>query len=174
MTAVLSNADSVIREPVHPCTTSLTITFLQIRYIKVHTATRWTIGHDLVLLCFKDLMNVTDKVQFIDQRFDTPVWCLHQGPLNLSYQAQRSWASIFLRHTLASIPTVLPPQAIHRLDEHRNCSSNSSGYCVSATLSDQNSRYEKTIILHEKGRTLTGIWLTKTNLTISSRHFPRY
>ena len=73
MTAVLSNADSVIREPVDPCTTSLTITFLQIRYIKVHTATRWTIGHDLVLLCFKDLMNVTEKLQFIDQRFDTPV-----------------------------------------------------------------------------------------------------
>ena len=90
MTAVLSNADSVVREPVDPCTTSSIITFLQIRYIKVHTATRWTIGHDLVLLCFKDLMNVTDKLQFIDQRFDTPVWCLHQGPLNLSYQAQRS------------------------------------------------------------------------------------
>ena len=71
MTAVL--ADSVIREPVDPCTTSLSITFLQIRYIKVHTATRWTIGHDLVLLCFKDLMNVTEKLQFIDQRFDTPV-----------------------------------------------------------------------------------------------------
>ena len=81
MTAVLSNADSVIREPVDPCTTSLTITFLQIRYIKVHTATRWTIGHDLVLLCFKDLMNVTEKLQFIDQRFDTPVWCLHQESL---------------------------------------------------------------------------------------------
>ena len=81
MTAVLSNADSVIREPVDPCTTSLTITFLQTRYIKVHTATRWTIGHDLVLLCFKDLMNVTEKLQFIDQRFDTPVWCLHQESL---------------------------------------------------------------------------------------------
>ena len=81
MTAVLSNADSVVREPVDPCTTSLTITFLQIRCIKVHTATRWTIGHDLVLLCFKDLMNVTDKLQFIDQRFDTPVWCLHQESL---------------------------------------------------------------------------------------------
>ena len=62
-------------------TLSLTITFLQIRYIKVHTATRWTIGHDLVLLCFKDLMNVTEKLQFIDQRFDTPVWCLHQESL---------------------------------------------------------------------------------------------
>ena len=29
-------------------------------YIKVHTATRWTIRHSLMLLWFTDLMNVTE------------------------------------------------------------------------------------------------------------------
>ena len=31
-------------------------------YIKVHTATRWTIRHGLMLLWFADLMNVTEEV----------------------------------------------------------------------------------------------------------------
>ena len=31
-------------------------------YIKVHTATRWTIRHSLMLLWFTDLMNVTEEV----------------------------------------------------------------------------------------------------------------
>ena len=31
-------------------------------YIKVHMATRWTIRHGLMLLWFKDLMNVTKEV----------------------------------------------------------------------------------------------------------------
>ena len=31
-------------------------------YIKVHTATRWTIRHGLMLLWFIDLMNVTEEV----------------------------------------------------------------------------------------------------------------
>ena len=31
-------------------------------YIKVHTATRWTIRHGLMLLWFTDLMNVTEEV----------------------------------------------------------------------------------------------------------------
>ena len=30
--------------------------------IKVHTATRWTIRHGLMLLWFADLMNVTEEV----------------------------------------------------------------------------------------------------------------
>ena len=46
--------------------------FSQIRYVKVYKVTKWTIGHDLMLLCFKDLMNVTEKLQFKNQRFDTP------------------------------------------------------------------------------------------------------
>ena len=33
-----------------------------LKYITVHTATRWTIRHGLVLLWFKDLMNVTEEV----------------------------------------------------------------------------------------------------------------
>ena len=33
-----------------------------IKYIKVHTATRWTIGHSLMLLWFADLMNVTEEI----------------------------------------------------------------------------------------------------------------
>ena len=33
-----------------------------IRYIKVHTATRWTIRHSLKLHWFTDLMNVTEEV----------------------------------------------------------------------------------------------------------------
>ena len=32
------------------------------QYIKVHTATRWTIRHGLMLLWFTDLMNVTKEV----------------------------------------------------------------------------------------------------------------
>ena len=37
-----------------------------LKYIKVHTATRWTIRHGLMLLWFTDLMNVTEELQFID------------------------------------------------------------------------------------------------------------
>ena len=35
---------------------------LRKKYIKVHTATRWTIRHGLMLLWFTDLMNVTEEV----------------------------------------------------------------------------------------------------------------
>ena len=35
---------------------------LSLKYIKVHTATRWTIRHSLMLLWFTDLMNVTEEV----------------------------------------------------------------------------------------------------------------
>ena len=38
-------------------------------YIRVHKATRWTIRHGLMLLWFKDLMNVTKKLQFIGPMF---------------------------------------------------------------------------------------------------------
>ena len=62
MTAILSNADSDVREPVDPCNNSLTILFSQMKYMKVHTATRWTISHSLMLLWFADLMNVTEEV----------------------------------------------------------------------------------------------------------------
>ena len=34
----------------------------QIKYIKVHTATRWTIKHGLMLPWFTDFMNVTEEV----------------------------------------------------------------------------------------------------------------
>ena len=37
---------------------------LPLKYIKVHTATRWTIRHGLMLLWFTDLMNVTEEVTF--------------------------------------------------------------------------------------------------------------
>ena len=33
-----------------------------LKYIKVYTATRWTIRHGLMLLWFTDLMNVTEEV----------------------------------------------------------------------------------------------------------------
>ena len=62
MTAILSNADSDVSEPVDPCNNSLTILFSQIKYIKVHTATRWTIRHSLKLHWFAYLMNVTEEV----------------------------------------------------------------------------------------------------------------
>ena len=39
------------------------------RYNKVHMATRWTIRHGLMPLWFKDLMNITEKLQFIDPTF---------------------------------------------------------------------------------------------------------
>ena len=66
MTAILSNADSDVREPVDPCNNSLTILFSQIKYIKVPMATRWTIRHGLMLLWFTDLMNVTEEVTTTD------------------------------------------------------------------------------------------------------------
>ena len=132
MTVILSNADSDVREPVDPYNTSLTIFFSQIRYIKVHKTTRWTIRHDLMLLCLKNVYECNREVTIHRPTFRHSSTFI-RGHWNLSYQVQRSWASIFLRHTLASTPTALPPRAIHRLDEHRNCSSNSSGYCVSAT-----------------------------------------
>ena len=34
----------------------------KLKYIKVHTATRWTIRHGLMLLWFTDLMKVTEVV----------------------------------------------------------------------------------------------------------------
>ena len=37
-------------------------TGIKLKYIKVHTATRWTIRHSLMLLWFADLMNVTKEV----------------------------------------------------------------------------------------------------------------
>ena len=33
------------------------------RYIKVHMATRWTTIHGLMLLWFKDLVNITEEVK---------------------------------------------------------------------------------------------------------------
>ena len=38
-------------------------------FIKVRKATRWTIRHGLMLLWLKDLMLVTEKLQFIDLTF---------------------------------------------------------------------------------------------------------
>ena len=35
---------------------------LHVLYIKVHTATRWTIRHSLMLHWFADLMNITEEV----------------------------------------------------------------------------------------------------------------
>ena len=61
-TAILSNANSDVREPVDLCNNSLTVLLSQMKYIKVHTATRWTIRHGLMLLWFADLMNVTEEV----------------------------------------------------------------------------------------------------------------
>ena len=37
-------------------------THVPLKYIKAHTATRWTIRHSLMLLWFADLMNVTEEV----------------------------------------------------------------------------------------------------------------
>ena len=73
MTAILSNADSDVREPVDPCNNSLTLLFSQIKYINVHTATRWTIRHGLMLLWFTDLMNVTEEVTIHRPNVSTPL-----------------------------------------------------------------------------------------------------
>ena len=42
---------------------------MELNNIKVHMATKWTIRNDLILLWFKDLMNVTKKLQFLDPMF---------------------------------------------------------------------------------------------------------
>ena len=42
--------------------TGLMTTDINVKYIKVHTATRWTIRHSLMLHWFADLMNVTEEV----------------------------------------------------------------------------------------------------------------
>ena len=52
-----------------------------LRYIKVHKATRWTIRHGLMLLWFKDLMNVTEKSQFIDLKFRHSCLVLSSGAI---------------------------------------------------------------------------------------------
>ena len=62
MTVILSNADSDVGEPVDPYNASLTIFFSQIRYIKVHMATRWTIRHDFMLLGFKNVYECNREV----------------------------------------------------------------------------------------------------------------
>ena len=50
------------------------------RYNKVHMATRWTIRHGLMPLWFKDLMNITEKLQFIDPTFRLHhPWCYGNG-----------------------------------------------------------------------------------------------
>ena len=40
-----------------------------IYYLKVHMTTRWTNRHGLMLFLFEDLMNVAEKLQFIDPMF---------------------------------------------------------------------------------------------------------
>ena len=42
--------------------TGLMTTGINVKYIKVHTATRWTIRHSSMLHWFADLMNVTEEV----------------------------------------------------------------------------------------------------------------
>ena len=42
-------------------------------------ATRWTIRHGEMLLWFKDLMNVIDKLQFIDPTFGHSCLVLSSG-----------------------------------------------------------------------------------------------
>ena len=46
--------------------------YFSLKYIKVHLANRWTTRHGLMLLWFKDLVNVTEKLQFIDPTFRYP------------------------------------------------------------------------------------------------------
>ena len=50
----------------HMCITPFTLAYTAnincLKYIKVHTATRWSIRHGLMLLWFTDLMNVTEEV----------------------------------------------------------------------------------------------------------------
>ena len=51
--------------------------------IKVHTATRWTIRHSLMLLWFTDLMNVTEEVKIHRPNVSTlPSSALIRGDLN--------------------------------------------------------------------------------------------
>ena len=48
---------------------------------KVHKATRWTIRHGFMLLWVKDLMNVTEKLQFIDPTFQHSCLMSSSSPL---------------------------------------------------------------------------------------------
>ena len=74
---------------------------------KVYKATRWTIRHGLMLLWFKDLMNVTEKLQFIDPTFQHS--CLVSSSSSLMNALERSverlglWIVTSRLHSLKSL-----------------------------------------------------------------------
>ena len=54
-----------------------------LKYIKVYTATRWTIRHSLMLLWFADLMNITEEVTIHRPNVSTLLSCAFiRGDLN--------------------------------------------------------------------------------------------
>ena len=74
---------------------------------KVHKATRWTIRHGLMLLWFKDLMNVTEKLQFIDPTFQhsclvSSSWPL-MNALDRSVERLGLWIVTSRLHSLKSL-----------------------------------------------------------------------
>ena len=74
---------------------------------KVHKATRWTIRHGLMLLWFKDLMNVTEKLQFIDPTFQHSCLVSSSSPLmnalDRSVERLGLWIVTSRLHSLKSL-----------------------------------------------------------------------
>ena len=80
------------------------------KYIKVHTATRWTIRHSLMLLWFADLMNVTEEVTIHRPNVSTLLSSAFiRGDLNAA--ARGPFGGSRTLNTISSIPT--PEKTIH-------------------------------------------------------------
>ena len=68
---------------------------VHIKYIKVHTATRWTIKHGLMLLWFTDLMNVTEEVTIHRPNVSTLLSSAFiRGDLNAATRGPFIWSLI--------------------------------------------------------------------------------
>ena len=67
----------------------------QLLYIKVHTATRWTIRHSLMLHWFADLMNVTEEVTIHRPNVSTLLSSAFiRGDLNAATRGPLIWSLI--------------------------------------------------------------------------------
>ena len=68
------------------------------QYIKVHTATRWTIRHSLTLLWFADLMNVTEEVTIHRPNVSTLLSSAFIRGGHLIVHLVAVWTLIYFKH----------------------------------------------------------------------------
>ena len=79
----------------YSCVANFTLSFNTAWFIKVHTATRWTIRHSLMLHWFADLMNVTEEVTIHRPNVSTLLSSAFiRGDLNAATRGPFIWSLI--------------------------------------------------------------------------------